>query len=122
MTQLYTVTMVREQRITKYDARGRKMAEEIKKIPIVFHDLPAQTANMYAREFPNAEVKISAQAITRDPIAREKLGGGGFKKSARQTAQRLHTPVSEDKVGAAAVAAAAGDFTAAINAEMKEIK
>lgn len=118
MSQLFTVTMEREHRVKKYDDKGKLVAEVATKIPIVFHDLPAQTAQMYRSKFPDANVRIMHQAIERDTSAREKLGGGGFKKRERE----VYVAAATEPAPRTSIAATTGDMSAAINAELEASK
>ena len=122
MPQFYTVTMVRKQTIKKYDDKGRFVAEETKELPVVFHDLPLPTAQMYRDKFPDAKVTIAEQAQSIDHEARKKFGRPAYKKARPDE----YVPITDDAPSIAPrrssthTAAATGDMAAAINAELKE--
>jgi hypothetical protein len=53
--------MVRIERHIKYAADGSALSEVQKLIPVVYLDLPLQTASAYKNAFPDNDVKITAQ-------------------------------------------------------------
>lgn len=110
MSGLFTVTLIRKQIIAKYDSRGKKTGETLTEIPVVFNDLPYQTALAYRTQFPDNKVVIQQQALQIDHEARKKFGGVAARKAPR---------VKYEPIDETAHAATTGDFTAAINAELE---
>ena len=92
---LFTVRMKRKRLLSKFDASGKKIADETIMVDETYHDLPYATAQGYKAKFPDADVVIEQQAmeINRDPkiraqgeresrvprAERAKIGGSGTK-------------------------------------------
>ena len=71
MSQLYTVSLDRIQIKCGYDEMGRRTGERTELIEAVYHDLPHSTALNYQRQFPDANVKITAQEGS-SPVSHER--------------------------------------------------
>lgn len=67
MSDLYSVTLERVTLVTTYDpATGAVIAQTTERTKVTFHDLPAQTAEMYRRQFPDANVMLVKQIVEPD--------------------------------------------------------
>lgn len=126
MSGLWTVTIQRAQIVSRFDKRGKLIARDITKVPVTFCDLPYATAQMYLAKAPGdttitqqirsvEETRRKAReralpepygrAINREGVPPKHLGSEDF--AHRREICELHE------------AAAAGDFAAAITAEME---
>lgn len=139
MSGLYTVHMVSKHvRVSYEQFTGRVMHEEVREVPLAYHDLPLQTALTYRDRFPDAQVRIlndagividtsGLKAPEPEPAPIGIVGPSAFETQVSEQV-KLAT-VSEYKRAAPtparsdiAEAAMSGDFAAAINAELKETR
>lgn len=115
MITLYTVNMTTKKLISRFDARGNKIDDYEEKISVSFHDLPLQTAQMYAEKNPGC-VEIVAQTQTFGD--RRSVSGGKtsykpreFASSAPASGKRAAPKPAVNKHDAART----GDLAAALN-------
>lgn len=118
--QLYTVKMTTKRLMSRFNERGVKIEDVEISIPVTFHDLPLQTAQMYKEKNPDGNVQIVAQVGI---INSEKSRSGQYAPSVGRSvvtprSQAKPTAVKSKerhKDDAVQNAARSGDMTAAIN-------
>jgi hypothetical protein len=109
--------MTRKHVVKKYDSNGKLVAEVTEQIPVVFKDLPEQTARMYLAKFPDNNVKLSPATPSYDGEARKKFGGTAARRERRSYADRSTSaaPGGGTRGSKVEQAAVTGDLSAAIS-------
>lgn len=113
--QLYTVKMTTKQIVSRYDDKGVKVEELVMDIPVTFHDLPLQTAQMYREKNPDGNVQI-VQQIGVLNSERARPAQFASTRSRSESTPRASSPTkSKPAKSNVADAARSGDMSAAIN-------
>jgi hypothetical protein len=117
---LYTVTMTRLHLVSRFDADGKVVSRETKKIPITFCDLPYSTACMYLSKGEKGEFQMVEQLHERAP-GRKKYRDREVHLDFKNEAIAPSDLGSEDAEEAKSImeAAMTGDMAAAVNAELE---
>lgn len=120
---LFTVKMNRLQVISRYDDKGKKVSEEIVKIPQTYCDLPYQTAVAYQTKFPDADVKIEQQYASAPEKRRISVGERATKPESRKASYPVESTRGSkkpDRDSSTVRDAASGNLASALTAEMEK--
>jgi hypothetical protein len=117
---LCTVHMKRKQIVSRFNAKGEKIAEETVLLDQVYHGLPAKTAEAYHTKFPDAQVKITEEAPSYDKPNKSAHGVyAGTGRIGGTSEQRRAIPAARPTKSEELTAAETGDMTAALNKEIE---
>lgn len=122
MSGLWTVIINRLQKVSKFDKHGKKVSEEITRIPVTLCDLPYSTALMYQNKAPGettivqqihetaSSKRFDKEKFTRTPYSGEPVVPEGLGSEELEFEREMLE------------AAKSGDFGAALTAEMEATK